>query len=139
MGDWSLWIADIEAGSGEAPGLAGKVLGWLVEREIVRSEITDCVLGDTVGGHAPGDRFASAVSEPYEGFLDRWPNGLEVDIGRVAYFGAVDEDDRVTCPRCGAWMPLGVLLPEVEEWEDGGPDSLACPGCAGRTALNDWG
>jgi hypothetical protein len=138
MADWNHWIADLEATPAEAPVLAGRVLDWLVGQGIVRAERTDCVLGDVEGGHAPGPAFAKAVTKADDGFMDQWANGLEIDVGRTVFYGEVQAGDRVTCPRCDTWVPLDVLLPVVEEWADGGPDSPVCLGCRRPVALNDW-
>ncbi|WP_121433209.1 hypothetical protein [Actinomadura pelletieri] len=148
MREWNRWVADIEAHQGDAPDLARAVLRWLVDAEVVVADRTDCVLGDVPGGYAPGPSARTIVAgdlvagdlvagDP-AGFPDVWPNGLEIDVGRSAFYGDVHEDDHVTCPRCGSWLPFEVVLPEVEEWLEGGPDSLVCARCGARTGLNDW-
>ncbi|TDD79315.1 hypothetical protein [Actinomadura rubrisoli] len=138
MGVRSRWIADLDAHPGDAPEIARSVLRWLVGAGVIVSERTDCVLGDVPGGYAPGPSCKTIVTGDPSGFPDVWPNGLEIDVGRSAFYGAVDEDDRVTCPRCGAWLPFEIVLTEVEEWLEGGPDSLVCARCGTRTGLNGW-
>lgn len=138
MGERSRWVADVDAHPGDAPDLARDVLGRLVGAGVVVAERSDCVLGDVPGGHAPGPAAATIVAGDPGGFPDVWPNGLEVDVGRSAFYGTVREDDRVTCPHCGAWLPFEAVLPEVEEWLEGGPDSLACARCGAWTGLNGW-
>lgn len=138
MGERSRWVADVDAHPGDAPDLARAVLGWLVGAGVVVAERTDCVLGDVPGGHAPGPAARTIVTGDLGGFPDVWPNGLEVDVGRSAFYGTVREDDPVTCPHCAAWLPFETVLPEVEEWLEGGPDSLVCARCGARTAFNAW-
>lgn len=138
MGERSRWVADVDAHPGDAPDLARAVLGWLVGAGVVVAERTDCVLGDVPGGHAPGPAARTIVTGDLGGFPDVWPNGLEVDVGRSAFYGTVREDDPVTCPHCAAWLPFETVLPEVEEWLEGGPDSLVCARCGARTGLNAW-
>ncbi|MFI0366345.1 hypothetical protein ACH35V_00615 [Actinomadura sp. 1N219] len=138
MGERSRWVADVDAHPGDAPDLARAVLGRLVGAGVVVADRTDCVLGDVPGGYAPGPCASTIVVGDLGGFPDVWPNGLEVDVGRTAFYGNVREDDRVTCPHCCAWLPFEAVLPEVEEWLEGGPDSLVCARCATRTGLNGW-
>lgn len=144
VGAKSRWVADIDAHPADAPALARDVLGRLVAAGAVVAERTDCVLGDVPGGHAPGPAAATIVAGgriaagEAGSFPDVWPNGLEIDIGRSAFYGAVREDGRVACPRCGAWLPFESVLPEVEEWLEGGPDALACARCGEWTGLNGW-
>ncbi|MFC6880451.1 MULTISPECIES: hypothetical protein [Actinomadura] len=142
MGERSRWAADVHARPDDAPGLARRVLAVLAAAEIVAPERTDCVLGDVPGGYAPGPAVKSAVLDEWtgggEGWPDVWPNGLEIDVARTAYYGPVREDDRVTCPRCGAWLPFSAALPAVEEWLEGGPADLSCARCARRSGLNAW-
>lgn len=138
MGDRNRWIADFDAAAGEAPELARRVLDWLVETRVVGPEVTDCVLGGDGGGHAPGPAYASAVDHADDRLLDRWPNGLEIVTARGGYYGPLPEDARVGCPRCAGWLPLELVLPVVEEWQEGGPDSLGCPRCGSQGGLNDW-
>ncbi|GAA4238363.1 hypothetical protein GCM10022254_54000 [Actinomadura meridiana] len=138
MRERSRWIADVDAHPGDAPDLALAVLGWLVGTGVVVAEQTDCVLGDVPGGYAPGPSAQTIVTGDLPGLPDVWPNGLEIDVGRGAYYGPITEDDRVTCPRCGAWLPFETVLPEIEEWLEGGPGSLVCARCDARTSLNDW-
>ncbi|MFD0684163.1 hypothetical protein [Actinomadura fibrosa] len=142
MGVRSRWIADVEAHPGEAPDLARAVLGRLVDAEIVVPERSDCVLGDVPGGYAPGPSWKAAVTGELGGFPDVWPNGLEIDVGRSAFYGplggASSGPDRVTCPECGAWLPFETVFAEVEEWLEGGPGSLVCARCGTRTGFNGW-
>lgn len=138
MGERSRWVADVEAHPGEAPDLARNVLGWLVDGGIVAPERTDCALGDVPGGYAPGPACKTIVIGDLGAFPCGWPNGLEIDVGRSAFYGGVEEDDPVTCPRCGAWLPFETVMPEVEEWLEGGPGSLVCACCGARTGFNGW-
>lgn len=142
MVDGSRWLADIDAHPGEARGLARRVLARLVAAGIVLPDPTDCVLGDVPGGYAPGPAWASVISDGPDApgdFPNVWPNGLEIDVGRTAFYGPVDEDDRVACPRCAAWLPFEAVMAVVDEWADeGGPGSLVCARCAELSGFNDW-
>lgn len=138
MGERSRWIADLDALPGDAPDLADRVLTRLVDAGIVLAERTDCVLGDVPGGYAPGPAAGSVAMGDPAGFPDVWPNGLEIDVGRGAYYGTMREDDRVRCPHCGAWLPFETVLDAVEEWLEGGPDALVCARCGERTGFNGW-
>ncbi|MDL4773195.1 hypothetical protein [Actinomadura xylanilytica] len=139
MVDGSRWLADVDAHPGEARGLARRVLGRLTAAGIVMGDPTECVLGDVSGGYAPGPAHLSVVCGGPGGFPDVWPNGLEIDVGRTAFYGPIGEGDRVACPHCAAWLPFEAVAPVVGDWADeGGPGALACARCARRAGFNEW-
>jgi predicted RNA-binding Zn-ribbon protein involved in translation (DUF1610 family) len=139
MSEWFQTIADVEATADEAEGLAAATLAWLVETGIVVAEETDCVLGRA--GHAPGPRYAAAVTETYPGLLTLHTNGVEVITGQTVFFSMGADD--VTCPHCGqvtnlegdAWQALSDT---IGVWYDGGTGEHPCPGCGKAVGLNDW-
>jgi hypothetical protein len=145
VGDWFQTIADVEATSDDAEGLAAATLAWLTESGIVIGEATDCVLAGL--GHAPGPRYTTAVTQAEPVLLRLRTNGVAFDTGRTVHFsmGA----DKVTCPYCrhtialtdehgdpnDAWQDLSDT---IGIWYDGGSGERPCPNCARAVDLNDW-
>ena len=144
---WYQTIADVEATADEAESLAAEILAWLVETGVVLAELTDCAGAGP--GHAPGPRFATAVSEPDPdpAFLTLAINGVSFDTRRTVHHS--HETDDVTCPHCGqvvavqdargkptqAWWELSDA---IQAWYDGGSGEWPCPGCTRPVGLNEW-
>ncbi|GAB3889522.1 hypothetical protein GCM10029964_059340 [Kibdelosporangium lantanae] len=131
MGDHFQRIVDVEATEAQAPGLAAVVVEWLVDRGVVRAEVTDCALGD---GHAPGPEYAVAVTEPDPGLVDLRTNGLEVAVGRQVFFSA-DVSQWIACPHCAVDFDSDEA---IRTWYLHGTDTHPCPVCGRLVALNDW-
>jgi len=66
MGDFFQTLVDQDADEAEAAALAEKVLAWLVSQGIVEAARTDCVLGASKGGYAPGPQMERWVDDPTE-------------------------------------------------------------------------
>lgn len=149
MGDWFQTIVDTEATPGEAQGLAGNILDWLIADGFVSAERTDCVLGADAG-HAPGTRYGEAVEDPDPGLVNVWSNGLHVTVGRTVFDAGQGEPSAVTCPHCAAKMPLGdehwSLIEEtwaqfrdaLESWGEGHDEPVACPSCHRTAPVHTW-
>jgi hypothetical protein len=140
-------IADVEATEDEAESLGQSVLSWLIDSGIVVAEASDCVAGGS--GHAPGPRWADAVSDPSLGRPHLWANGLEVDVGRSWFHAGEFGVEEVTCPYCdtvtqlgddggeppSAWQPFSRA---IKEYHEGGQGVLDCPACKRPVGLNAW-
>jgi hypothetical protein len=145
VGDWFQTIADVDVTPDEAEPLAAAVLAWLVESGIVLVKATDCVLSGQ--GHAPGPRYATAVTEADPRLPALRTNGVELITGRSVFFSMGAE--HVTCPHCGlltvltderghpndAWQALSDA---IEVWFDVGHGRYRCPGCEHLVGLNEW-
>lgn len=146
MGDSFQTIVDIDATADSAPDLAAAAVGWLVERGILLGTTTDCVLG-AGSGHAPGPRYAGAVTETDPHLHTLRTNGLEVTTGRTIFRSS--EADHITCPHCATTTRLtdgtgspndawGSVLETIDTWYTGGAGAHPCPACGRTAGLNDW-
>ncbi|GAB3842356.1 hypothetical protein ACFPIJ_42880 [Dactylosporangium cerinum] len=141
MGDWFQTIADLDATSAEAPGLAGGLVAWLVADGIVSAERTDCVFGADEG-HPPGPRYTEAFDGPDCVVLTLRTNGLHAWSGRTVVHpgqGSVE----VGCPRCDTVEPfdepLGAAFFEaIDAWYAQRPSDTACRHCSRTIAVNEW-
>lgn len=141
VGDWFQTIADLDATSEEAPGLASGLVAWLVAGGIVGAERTDCVLGADEG-HPPGPRCTEAFDGPDFGLLTLGWNGL------VAWWGrsVVDPGQgggEVGCPHCDTIEsfdePLGAAFFEaIDAWYAQRPSDTTCRHCGRTIGINDW-
>lgn len=139
MGDWFQSIVDPEATEAETPSLADRVLCWLIDEQIVASELTDCVL-DESGGYAPGPAYVKATGAPDVHVLKLRTNGLEVVSTRTVFHNGGNGFE-LECTACkyryepgpGGWADA------VGEWYDrAGPGMLACPKCQVARPVTEW-
>jgi len=149
MGDYFEIIADAEATEDQAAGLAASVVSWLAHEGIIAAQPADCVLG-AESGYPPGPRYTAAVTEPDEGLLRLWANGVEVCTTRAVFSPAQGTVGSAVCPLCGQSTDLddpatGEVTPQWEPfsdafsaWMEDGPGEVRCPRCGQVARLNDW-
>ena len=141
MSDWFEIIADIEATAEEADRLAAELMAWLIDRNIVVAEPTDCVLaGD---GYAPGRNYAAAVIQPDPHLYDLRTNGLSVITGRTVFYSMGVE--QVVCPYCEARVvdrrdedSWHRFAESIDAWYSGESGVRVCEQCARSVGLNEW-
>ncbi|MFF9567434.1 hypothetical protein [Streptomyces sp. NPDC014685] len=149
MGDYFQTIVDLDATEQEAGELAAHVLDRLIAEGIVRAERTDCVLGGSGHGHAPGPHYAHAVDEPEPVDL-LWANGLDITTGRTVFDSGQGEPGAATCPLCAtetrfhddewalddeAWRPFSHSF---DDWAEGGEGTIRCPSCDRTSGIDRW-
>lgn len=135
MGDWFQILADIDATEAQAPDLAAKTVDWLVSAQIIVADRTACILGTDLG-HAPGPRFADAVTNP--AFPCVATRGVEIRTGRSVFHGGQSGIDRISCPNCRAVTPTAEMIDSVGGWFDTGLTEHPCSACGAVAELNDW-
>jgi hypothetical protein len=121
-----------------APRLAEAVLKFLIEREIISPERTDCTLG-AGGGHPPASRFEEAVVEASSHVRRLRTNGMDVVIRREVFHNGGAGLDAVRCPMCGANQVDGDWGTAVDAWYAGDDKApLACDACHATSPLTQW-
>ncbi|MCB9441690.1 MAG: hypothetical protein H6523_15745 [Mycolicibacterium sp.] len=89
MGDYAQTLCDVDVTDAEADELKHRLLTWLVDKRVIRPELTDCGMS-SAGGHAPGENYGYAIYGREDATLDPprlWANGMEIDTGRRVYWG----------------------------------------------------
>ena len=140
MGSHYQTIVDRDAASTEdAQQLAHTVLAWLIAQEVIVAELTDCVLGESLG-HRPGRRYMSAVENPTSAnFLELLTNGLEVGTQRSVVLNNQGEFTGLVCPACARMVPQDRAWSDaLSDWHGGGPGELTCSHCAHRETVAQW-
>lgn len=139
MGDWFQTIVDEEASAEKAETLANEIRDWLIDRGIIQTTMTDCVLGGNGRGYPPGPHFEQAISPgAHHHFLQLWTNGLHFVIGRTV-FDSGQGETTVLCPKCQTprddhtqWVDA------IGEWYEGKTALLRCPHCNTSTPITEW-
>jgi DNA-directed RNA polymerase subunit RPC12/RpoP len=140
VSDHSISIVDIEVSKRDAKAAAASIVTYLVDRQIVASRKTNCVLSLKAKGYPPGDKYAAACVKPFPSFLTLDSNGLEVCLGRDPFL-AIENGLEVSCPKCRHKIlePDDAWMEATEEWYKGNDKaSYACPKCRKPTLLPRW-
>lgn len=69
MGDYAQTLCDVDATDAEADELKHRLLTWLVDKRVIRPELTDCGMS-SAGGHAPGENYGYAIYGREDATLD---------------------------------------------------------------------
>jgi hypothetical protein len=96
--------------------LRKKFTRFLTEKQIVKSELSDCVLGGN--GHKPAVNFASIIENVKNGLLELSVNGVQILTERQFFDNGGNGLDKVLCPNYGENQieeDWGTLL---ENWLD---------------------
>lgn len=152
MGSQYRVVVDPRASATDAPVLAKKVIEFMVSRNIIRAERSDCVYSKE-GGYLPGDNVDEALAQwtpaasnvplPLEKIAadlrKRAPNGVVEIVGRTVFHNGGAGVDVVRCPLCQANNIEEDWGEAVGRWYDG--DDLAplqCSDCNEKSPLIDW-
>ncbi|GGH79312.1 hypothetical protein HNQ91_005126 [Filimonas zeae] len=115
---------------------ARDVLEWLVARDIVKPELSDCILGAEGGyGVSAG---AAAVTENPEFVPDYLTvNGLEIITQRQVFHTGELGMEEVICPHCG------VNVAEdnwdfLDEWGGNISNNITCPTCNNISEIHTY-
>lgn len=121
----------------EAKELADKVVDKLVQRGIIKIELTNCTLGNS--GHKPGDNYNEAIKGEDFGFRDLVTNGLEIITDRQVFDNGGNGLDEITCPDCNADIIDTDWVGALEEWVNNtGQDRVTCPQCGAKHSISKY-
>lgn len=152
MGDYFQTFVDKEASLSEVDDLSQKVLSWLVDKGIVLSTPSNCVLSLEGMGYPPGLNFRDVVeifirpdpNHPGKQIMiinNLTPNGLEIIKGRTV-FHAGQGGMEVICRQCQTTFDHKSLTTwgdAVDEWyKELGAGVIKCPRCGFEESVVEW-
>jgi hypothetical protein len=105
---------------------ADEVLAWLVSRDIVKSEPSDCVLSAEFG-YSVSNGEKSVVEHP-EWLPLNLNDGLAVTIGRTIFHAGGNGLDEMICPNCKEDIAKEDW-DMFNEWFEEKSDNITCPRC----------
>jgi len=139
MGDHYQTIADLDVDLADSLNLGNEILAWLVDRYIVSSAPSDCILSDK-RGYAPGPKFYDVVNiDPVTDITLRLrTNGLEIVVGRTVFYNTAGPNP--FCPKCNAsFNDHSAWSDAANEWYgDNGPGLLTCDQCGNIQSVTRW-
>ena len=141
MGAYFQVIVDKDVSDNQANIVSEKTLMWLIERGVIASTPTACILGIDKLGYPPGPNYRDVV-ENYEEddyLLKLKVNGLQVDTTRRV-FPIYEGKFKVSCPQCdAAYNPDKSWDDAVNEWYEGkGNGILHCRKCQNTLSVTEW-
>ncbi|WP_282076131.1 hypothetical protein [Maribacter aquivivus] len=129
MSDTFISIVSEKTKQSDSKRIAEKVLRYLTENRIVKSELTDCVLSGN--GHEPAENFISILENPNNGLLELSVNGLQILTERQVFDNGGNGLDGVLCPNCGGNQIEENWGNALENWQDKTQsDNFKCSNCS---------
>lgn len=136
MGDHYQTIADIDSDAASAESAAQGIRDWMISERIIRSQPSDCALGEPLG-YAPAERYALAVEE-YPRLFTLRTNGVAFIAKRsVFHAGGAFE---LVCSECHNRFAGGEMWSDAVSRRFSGDSVgvLSCPKCGFQTSIVEW-
>jgi hypothetical protein len=127
MSDNSISIVPKQSSYPEPKQKADEILGWLVSRDIVKFQASDCVLGAETG-HAISEGAESVLKESEYAPFDMHWSGLAITIGRTVFDAGANGLDELICPNCKENIAKEDW-DMFNEWFEEKSDNITCPRC----------
>lgn len=106
---------------------AQEILKWLVEQDIVKSTLSDCVL-DSHGGYAVSEGAKKVVLYPEELPWELVTNGLDIITQRTVFDTCGNGLDELTCPSCKTNL-VDSDWDFFLDWYEEKSNDITCPAC----------
>ena len=117
--------------------LAEKVTRFLTEKGIIKSELTDCVLGGN--GHKPSEKFSSTLKKINNGLLGLSVNGVQILTERQVFDNGGNGLDGILCPNCGENQIEEDWGTVLENWHNQTQsDKLKCSKCSSEYSITEF-
>jgi len=126
MSDNSICIVPRLSSYPEPEKKASEILAWLVSRDIVKPEMSDCVFGKS--GYAISEGAKSVVEEPQDAPFGLGTNGLTITTGRTIFDAGANGIDELICPNCGENIAQEDW-DMFNDWFAEKSDNITCPRC----------
>ena len=136
MGDIYISIVPIDVDESAVEHVELRVLTWLQEEQIVKKELTDCVLGKGLG-FAPDVHYKRAIHEDSDAnrILSLKTNGLEAIMSRTVFTS--HGLDSLNCPNCGHDIMNTDWQSSVDDWHKGGAGLFTCNQCEKADSITE--
>lgn len=110
------------------------ILKWLVSKDNVKAELSECTLGNL--GYAFSDGAQYIVLEPH--FLPHQLdiNGMEITTECTIFNTGQNGIDRIVCPNCTENIVDNEW--DLDPWYQGFTDNLLCPICSTESDIHQY-
>jgi len=115
---------------------ADEILKWLISRDIVKPNLTDCILSSKKNGYA-----ISVGAIQISRFPDHLPfnsltNGLEILTERRVFDTGENWIDKLICPHCKENIAFHEW--DLDAWYSRQSDNFTCALCRHQTDIHDF-
>lgn len=135
MSDSSIAIVPKVTAFGAKDEKAKEILEWLISKDVVKPEITDCTLGKS-GGYAISNGARNIVKEPEYLPFDLVTNGLEIVTERTVFDTGENFVDIIICPTCKT--DISAEDWNLRPWAESTADGMTCPSCGSQSELHNY-
>lgn len=115
---------------------AKEILDWLISIDIVKSELSDCVLG-TEGGYAISNGAKNITTYPEDLPFDLITNGLEINLERRIFSTDKIGLEECICPNCNINVSSENYL-FFDQWYERNEDIVPCPNCVYPIEIHEF-
>jgi hypothetical protein len=121
---------------------ANEILEWLIARDIVQPNLSDCILSSS-HGYAISDGATKISIFPDQLPFGMLTNGLEIVTKRQVFDTAENWIDKLLCPNCNE--NIAFYDWDLDAWYAMESDNFSCPLCKHVTDIHqftfepDWG
>ncbi|WP_250534834.1 hypothetical protein [Caballeronia sp. AZ10_KS36] len=136
MSDISISIVPRQSTYPEPEKKAKEILAWLVGRDIVVAEASDCVLGADFG-YRFSNGAKSVVKADGDFSLTLVTNGLEIITERTVFCGYENGLEDIVCPNCKEDIAQEDW-DMFNDWAQGDTDNLTCPRCKHASEIHNY-
>ncbi len=105
-----------------------EIVAWLISGDIIKSTLTNCLLGMDEKGYAVSAGAEHVTLYPEDLPFSIKSNGLEIVSERYIFTAYQNGIDRLICPNCDQDIS-GEDWEFFNEWASGESNNLTCPKC----------
>jgi hypothetical protein len=134
MSDYSISIVPKKSNFPSNKEKAKEILDWLIAKDIVKPELSDCTLSDD--GFAISDGAKQVVLTPEYLPFDLITNGLEIITKRQIFDTGENFIDDLICPNCKENIAFDDW--DLEHWANQESNNLTCTRCEQETEIHSF-
>lgn len=137
MSDTYITIVPTNVTNEQVAELSRRTIDWLIEKEFISRNLTDCVLGQETG-YQPGQRYKEIIDGDDFGLLKLKTNGLEIVIERRVFENGENGLEEIRCPKCGTnnidsnWGEI------IGAWDNAQNGDLKCKKCGSIASITEY-
>lgn len=136
MSDHSITIVPKKSVYPDNEAAAKKMIAWLISRDIIKQETSDCILA-TTHGYAISEGARKIVQEPESLPFSLTVTGLEVITERTIFHTGENGLDEMICPAC----KQNITAEEwsfFDKWFNDTNDKIVCPLCEAENSIHSF-
>jgi hypothetical protein len=136
MSDYSISIVPKISDYSDNKIKAKEILDWLISIDVVKPELSDCVLG-TESGYALSNGAKNITIYPEDLPYDLITNGLEIILERQIFHTGEGGLEECICPNCNENVASENYL-FFNQWNERNENIIFCPNCDIQLEIHEF-